>query len=63
MQLRHDCCKPFIKEIILPTNMVPGRHVLSVLIDQERASGLASQTFGVRSRYSILDDFVYKLRT
>ncbi len=53
--------EPFIKEIILPTNMVPGRHVLSVLIDQERASGLASQTFDVRSRYSILDDFVVQL--
>ena len=51
----------FVKEIILPTNIIPGRYVLAVLIDREDASGLASKTFDVRSRFSLLDDFVVQL--
>jgi len=53
--------EPFTKYITLPTNIAPGRYVLSVLIDQGEVSGLASKTFDVRSRFSILDDFVIQL--
>ena len=53
--------EPFTKYITLPTNIAPGRYVLSVLIDQGEVSGLASKTFDVRSRFSLLDDFVIQL--
>ena len=53
--------EPFTRAITLSTNIEPGRYVLSVLIDQGEVSGLASKTFDVRSRFSLLDDFVIQL--
>ncbi len=46
----------FVKEITLPTDISPGRYVLSVLIDEERASGSASKTFDVLSRRAFFSD-------
>ncbi len=53
--------EPFTKEITLATDMEPGRYVLSVLVDQGEVSGVASKTFDVRSRFSLLDDFVVQI--
>jgi len=53
--------EPFTKEITLATDMDPGRYVLSVLVDQGEVSGVVSKTFDVRSRFSLLDDFVVQL--
>ena len=53
--------EPFTKEITLETDMEPGRYVLSVLVDQGEVSGVASKTFDVRSRFSLLDDFVVQI--
>jgi hypothetical protein len=51
----------FVKEITLPVDISPGRYVLSILIDEDNATGSASSTFDVLSRRALLDDFVIQL--
>ncbi len=46
----------FVKEIALPTDISPGRYVLSVVIDEDEATGSASRTFDVLSRRALLSD-------
>ena len=46
----------FVKEITLPLDISPGRYVLSILIDEDSATGSASSTFDVLSRRALFSD-------
>ncbi|MDP6845909.1 MAG: hypothetical protein QF460_03070 [Candidatus Nanoarchaeia archaeon] len=46
----------FVKEINLPVDISPGRYVLSILIDEDGATGSASSTFDVLSRRALFSD-------
>ncbi|MBT4135042.1 hypothetical protein HOE39_01730 [Candidatus Woesearchaeota archaeon] len=51
----------FVKELDLPVNIVPGRYVLSVSIDEEGASGAASKTFDIKARSLFADESVVQI--
>jgi hypothetical protein len=51
----------FVKEIDLPVNIVPGRYVLSVSIDETDASGSASKTFDIKARSLFADEYVAQI--
>ena len=46
----------FVREIVLPADISPGRYVLSILIDEAGATGSASSTFDVLSRRALFSD-------
>jgi hypothetical protein len=46
----------FVREIVLPADISPGRYVLSIRIDEAGATGSASSTFDVLSRRALFSD-------